>query len=339
MKPAECVDLQRLNDIDLLLIQRNAIAPWLVEPVVSACRTAKIPIVMDLDDDLLAVPEEKDPDGRYAFARSGILTLAKAATCVTVSTTTLAERLAPVTNKVVHLPNYISERLWLSPLEEVSDVPEQLAPKSGDEVRILYMGTATHREDLEIIRTPMLRLMEQHSNVRFFVIGGETPPGDWYEAISVPGNRTNYPDFVPWLRAICQTMSFGVAPLADTFFNAAKSELKYLDYAVAGLAGLYSDTVSYRQCVIESGGGLLVPNNTDDWYSALCRMVATPEITLQLCDQARNWVTGHRLLRRSLAEFDQLLLQLAPTRASRDVRHVIQLADCDADQSRVMEPI
>ncbi|HSF22827.1 MAG TPA: glycosyltransferase, partial [Blastocatellia bacterium] len=277
------------------------------DAVIAACGRKGIRIVFDLDDDLLAVPRDKDPEGTYAASRDSLIKLMRAAQCVTASTETLAKSLQNYSARVSILPNLISDRLWFGPVEPVESLPNEIAGSRDREIRIVYMGGFTHGEDLALLRAPMTELMRSNPLVRFFVIGGERQARGWYTSLPIPHDRKAYPRFVPWLRAIFAQMDFAVAPLVDDSFNSAKSDVKFLEYSAGGLAGIYSDVVSYRGIVAASGAGLLTANDEKAWFKALQVFVADRDRTSRIGRMARSWVQEHKTLRTGLDEFDAML--------------------------------
>ncbi len=126
-----------------------------------------------------------------------------------------------------------------------------------------YMGTMTHREDLEMIREPFLRARERllrDCGIRLILqlIGGigEDKSTPWYERLEVPKGHAPYPRFVRWLRRTA-AWDFGLAPLVAHPFNEAKSALKFLEYAALGVPGIFSRVGEYPQVIEDRRTGLL----------------------------------------------------------------------------------
>ena len=93
----------------------------------------------------------------------------------------------------------------------------------------------------------------------------------------------SYPGFVNWL--IQQPgWDIGIAPLAGSAFNAAKSAIKAMDYAALGLAVLASDVPAYRGALSPNS---LVPNTETAWYGALSRLVRDPAHRYHMAAGAR----------------------------------------------------
>lgn len=179
------------------------------------------------------------------------------ADAVTVTTPALAAMYRP---DAVILPNlmpdhfYGRERLdsteicWPASLpshpndaEEVVGVLDRVSRDTGAKVRLIGEGE---------LAEPLL--------TRAF--GLSTPP-ILQEFVSMQ----DWPVFL-------STLGVGIAPLAETKFNAAKSWLKPLELMVAGVPWVGSDRVEYRRLRDECGVGTVVRRQSD-WYRALKRLV------------------------------------------------------------------
>lgn len=254
---------------DLIVTQRHAIPTMRQADALAAhARRTGATLVYDLDDDLLDIP----PDHPEATALTGKSALVRhmigVAGIVRTSTQTLADRLLPLARKLAVAPNALDERIWLPPLPAV-------APAIGP-VRLLYMGTATHDADFALI-LPALRELHGmfEGQVQVDLIGGVSRleiPG-WIRRLTPPMTAArSYAGFVHWIRH-AGPWDVGLAPLADSPFNAAKSPIKTLDYAALGLAVLASGVPAYRGSLADGHGGQLVENTDQAWYAALSRMV------------------------------------------------------------------
>ena len=67
-------------------------------------------------------------------------------------------------------------------------------------------------------------------------------------------------------------LGIGIAPLADTRFNAAKSWLKPLEYAALGIPSVVSDRREYRRLNAKTGIGVIA-SRPRDWYRQISRLI------------------------------------------------------------------
>jgi glycosyltransferase involved in cell wall biosynthesis len=270
---------------DILVTQRHAIPDIATADALARhCRACGMALAYDLDDDLLHVPpghaDARALRGQAALVRQ----LLARADAVLVSTPALAARLAPMRDDARVVPNGIDERLWLAD-------GDALRTRRQGPVRILFMGTATHGRDFALVAPALARLQETFgARVSCDMIGVTTrddvPP--WINRLW-PGGVAgqSYPGFVNW---ITQTAPWdiGIAPLADTVFNRAKSALKTLDYAALGTAILASDVAPFRGSLADGRGGRLVTNTEAAWTDALDRLIRHPRLRRDLAVGART---------------------------------------------------
>lgn len=305
LQPAALLDLVRRGAIDGAILQRNAIPRPMVAPLRAAFAESGIPFVIDLDDDLLDVPEDKDPQGTYADYAPFLLQLIEQASMVTVSTQPLQEKMRAINPEVVVLPNLLSDRLWRPPL------PEHTVDNM---VRALYMGTVTHGDDLALLLPAVEEIQSRHPEFRLSLIGISktypTPLPACVEMIEIPKDRKNYPSFVPWLREQSARFDFAVAPLKETAFNANKSALKILDYAGLGLPVLVSDTVVYRDLARRAPHVQPVANETRSWVAALSQRITAGPANRADGAELRAWVLEHGTLAPSLGAYDAMMRKL-----------------------------
>jgi GT2 family glycosyltransferase len=255
------------SEADLILVQRNAVRDIeMAERIVDSCRRRGARLLFEIDDDLFHLPEEHPESQAYAEQLQGAGRLARAADVVLVSTGTLARQMQAFNAAIVVLPNYLDDRLWRPPAASGQFPP-------GD-IRILYMGTSSHRQDLEFLVRAVQNLGPKYRDrIRLDVVGvadGASGAGS-FRTIPVPPNiALSYPRFVAWIRAQ-NRWHWGVAPLLDTCFNRSKSALKFLEYAALGIPSICSDVPAYHDTVRHEETGLLISNDPDCWRDALER--------------------------------------------------------------------
>ncbi len=259
------------------------------------------PFVFDLDDNLVELPPDHPDSARLLPKAETVTVLLAGADRVHVSTPHLAERLLPFVRggigRIEVVPNGLDERLWLSGLPDggafFDDALAEAGVVSGP-VRILYMGTATHGADLDLVLPALARLHETFGErIAIEVVGivGAGALPSFIRRVEVPRRAgLSYPAFVAWLtdRQRRQPWSIGIAPLADTPFNRCKSAIKMLDYAALGLATVVSDMPAYRGAAYDDfaqpldvedvvAGGYLAAD-AGQWFHAVARLVRRADL-------------------------------------------------------------
>jgi glycosyltransferase involved in cell wall biosynthesis len=332
LRPDDLQPALEAGRLDLVLVQRNALPDRLIGPALSAMKAADVPLVLELDDNLLSAGPAVDGDGFHRLRRAGLERLLLEAELLICSTPELGRALRTDWQAQRILPNGLSPRLWHAPLPAMPDAGPLGASAPG-EVRVLFAGTATHRRDIAMLEPAFRVARGVHPGLRLIVAGAFDRSSDWFDAIPVPDESRDYPAYVTWLRGLSAHVDFGIAPLEASEFNAAKSGLKFLEYAGCGLTGLFSDADPYRRLVEASGTGRCVANDTSAWAEALIAAATRVEAMRGEGETARGWAHANGML--DLTALDGLLGDFARERTRRVP--VLAIA-ADAPGVRVLRP-
>ena len=306
---------EAIPDCDLVVVKRHTLWPYERQldgfvRVLSRCRQRGVPVVYELDDNLLDLrrdaPWETYPGDSL---RAVVAFLTRQADGVIVSTQALAERLLGLRGGALVVPNALDERLFGS-------APESREP--GSSVTIGYMGTLTHEADLRMVLAPLRALLRRHAGrVRLELVGGAVGRrmASLFEGLPFrmrePGNEDPYPRFVPWMRQHLR-WDAAIAPLVDDAFTNGKSDLKYLDYGALGIPGVFSDVGPYRATVRHRENGLLAANEPEAWADALEEIVSDEALRTRLREAAKADVHGSRMLRTNATRWKDAIETIVP---------------------------
>ncbi len=289
-QPVDAVIVDRLW---LPEIRRGHDAMSLARALVVEAHDSGARFIYALDDNLL----EMHGPGASASPQAQVVDYwLCAADGVIVTTEPLRERLAPLNPRVVVVPNALDERL----------LPGAIRPgPAGERLVIGYMGTFTHDEDLLLIVPALREVCARHEGRVEVHLVGVVGRHDTLEALEGLPVRVvapwpeegEYPLFMVWLTHRLH-WDIALAPLADTPFNACKSDLKHLDYSAMGAAGVYSDVPAYAETVRHGQTGWLAPNDTDAWVEALETLIAQPALRHEMARAAAGYLYGERVLSR-----------------------------------------
>lgn len=230
-------------------------------------------IVVDCDD-YLDISE--DNPHRIEHELSNAVEIIKItlgiADLVTTTTEKLAAYLRQFNSKVVVLPNYIDVGLW--------DLPK-LDNKSKD-VRIGWAGSITHIKDLEYIKEPLTKICKEFDNIRLVFVGDKRI-GDMFPGCKVE-NMLGVP-FEVWPSKLHSLrLDIGIAPLANNTFNQYKSNIKWQEYAIAKIPGVFSKIVYWRKGFDGHFG--LMAESKDEWYAHLRNLVVSESLRREIADKA-----------------------------------------------------
>ncbi len=253
----------RLQECDICIVQRIAVrqddeADFLL----ARLEQLGIPLYVDTDDAFFFHEQHKADD-------AVLQRLMHAARETWFSTRALEALYAEVPGTKRVLRNTLDPRFWRNYRKPVGTAFD------AEAVRFLYMGTATHDGDFQEALPGLKRLAEEMpGKFDLTIIGAvRTPPREnWIRTLSPPADKGSYPHFVRWLVENCR-FDVGIAPLAESAFNHAKSDIKVLDYGALGLLPLVSDCPAYRHPIEE---GVAIGCKGDDWFDKAAEIVRNP---------------------------------------------------------------
>lgn len=280
------------SEADMVIIQRDAlgldlkvISTWLLN-----WRAAGKKFIYEFDDDLLDIDGLKirlggKKTGEVKQLTSVVKWLISAADAVITSTPNLYHFASEYNESVFLVPNYIDSELWgLTSKENLFGDKDD----KSDVVKIGYIGTPTHDNDLEVVKEAIKRIKREYGKkVDIEIIGAFQKSLDnpmFGKAVALPKDTT-YPEFVKWLKKRVD-WDIAIAPLAENRFNQSKSHLKFLEYSALGLPVICSNVDSYSSIVVNGKNGLLVENNTNAWLDAIKTLVDDSLLRKKYVDSA-----------------------------------------------------
>ena len=272
--PGHAVVTDMLPQADLVLMQRYFPCPQTAQVLETIFASGK-PVLYDTDDDFAAIGPDHPFHDRIAHILPHIRRTLRQATLVTTSTPVLAAALSQDASRIVTLPNLLPEALWAS-----------APPPSRPVVAVGLAATATHRTDFAPLEPALSQLAQRLAGkARFAFYGCPPTPGMFPEASLIPF-APDYPTYAGKLPRL--GWGIGLAPLADTAFNRAKSPIKWMEYAMSGICGIFADLPPYQGVVVHEETGLLVGPEPQAWTDALSRLAGDPALRRRLAVQAHE---------------------------------------------------
>lgn len=271
---------------DVCIVQRAAL-PSLeaVDALIGRLGALGAALVVDVDDAFVAMDDH--PEAALYRPLNAVIERAIAASAETwFSTPELARLYGHVAHRHAIMPNMLDPRIWR---DWRHARPE---PFARNAVRMLYMGTNTHGPDFALIRPALDRLAAERPGQFELTLIGVSPDienATWLYRQSPPAEMIPYARFVRWLRAQ-GPYDVGLAPLADTVFNRAKSDIKLLDYSALGVLPVVQDCPAYR---IDPGADAIALHATD-WFETLRGILDDRDAARARAAGAQPWLWQSR---------------------------------------------
>jgi glycosyltransferase involved in cell wall biosynthesis len=283
MDGGHVVSVRIPDDADVIVFQR--VTHRFLAEAIPLIRSSGRAVVVDMDDDLTCIHPANPafhkihPTGPNALhSWQNTLTACDAATLVTTSTDALVDRYARRASGFV-LRNAVPAR-YLRVEHEDSDV-------------VGWAGSVhSHPTDLQVMGSAVAQLLQVgHA---FKLVG---PTSGVHTALGISQrfeleSTGIIKDLMEWPSGV-STLGIGVAPLAESKFNAAKSWLKPLEYAAVGVPCVVSPRVEYTR-LARLGVGW-VARDPREWRKKLQILIKSRAMRLELSDRGRKVAEEHTI--------------------------------------------
>ncbi len=158
-------------------------------------------------------------------------------------------------------------------------------------------------------RPGLLRLLRARPGARLRIVGELRLPEDF---ATVAAQVETLPP-VPYARymALLAESTIAIAPLENTLFNDAKSNIKFLEAAILGVPAVCSPRAHFTD-VIEHGANGLLAEGEDAWFAALASLADDAGLRTRLGAAARQTALDRYAPEAVAARQVAPLLQAAP---------------------------
>jgi GT2 family glycosyltransferase len=199
-----------------------------------------------------------------------------------VATEPLREAYRKLIEDIVVVPNYLESGRW-----------EGLQParRAGPRPRVGWAGSVSHGGDLALLQKVMQELVNEADFVLFGMCPNALRPYVHEFHPAVPFDA--YPAKLASLG-----LDLAIAPLEMNAFNAAKSNLRILEYGVLGWPVVCTDIDPYRGTPVRC-----VKNEPGEWITAIREHLHDPDASRQAGVRLRRWVLDRWMLEDHLDEW------------------------------------
>lgn len=282
----------RWADVVVLIRADSAVALRIAK----TARTAGKYCIYVLDDDLLNVPESLAASSRHYQnhkTAETIRAVMNECQCFLSPSAVLLEKYGKAFAR--------SEKIEEPALAGSSPISHPEAP-----VRIGFAGSVDRAQDIDNMLTEALvRILDQYGKRVEIVFFGALPT----LANDSRVRHIHYQDSYDAYRKTMESLQWdiGLAPMPDTAFHSFKHYNKYIEYAGYGIAGIYSDVIPYRFAVRNEDNGLLVSNDPESWYAALCRLIEDQALREGIRQRAYNDAKDRFSLEKTAKIWEQVV--------------------------------
>lgn len=275
-------------EADVVVFQRVT-HRWIAEAV-PILRRRGVAVVIDIDDDLNSV-HPRNPawasmhprnagkrlsggGGIHRHSWAYLNQACREATLVTVSTPALLDVYARHGRGHV-LYNYLPDMYY--------GVPHHDSDLLGWPASL-----HSHPDDPSAVGGAVARLVSEGTG--FITVGDPKGAGEAFGLAADP--RGSAVEMLRWPGAVAE-LGVGIAPLADTKFNRAKSWLKPLEMSALGVPWVASPRAEYTR-LHKLGAGALA-DTPRRWHKELSRLLASPSLRAERAEEGRKLAETMRI--------------------------------------------
>jgi len=300
----------RPADYDLIAAQRT-LHPMVsindAESFIASLKRSGIRLVVDLDDNLLDC--HPDPGTERSLAQQRVKTrlLLRAADCVIVSTCRLGQRVARLNQNIAVSENALPES-WLT---------RPPAARNGNQVVIGCYGTFTHQRDFMAVAAGIqaaLRRLAREARIELCGLSTDPRIVKLFEDTCQIRVLRPIPDYFSFFHFMRNEANWdiGLAPLNRGPFQDSKSDIKFLELAAFGCAGIYSDAPAYAS-VQDRHTGIICADSPSQWAAAISELVQDATLRGEIRERARAKVEGERTMAKAAARICTILAKALDT--------------------------
>lgn len=303
MRHDDSTSIMGWNVVVLKLLMRRE-TPHQVEQA----RKAGQVVVVDVDDFYAGLTPDNqawratDPSHNPERNREHYERVIEAADVVTVSTPFLRDWYAERHPRVVMIRNGIDVGRWT-----------RIKDRAGWQPRIGWVGGIPWRSgDLETMRDWLPEFVAEH-DLRLHHSGHLPERDTFWDKTGVPQDRVEVQEMVPILDypGLFSGFEIGLVPLTDIPFNHAKSTVKGLEYAAAGIPFIAYPTPEYQR-LADMGVGRLA-STPEEWVKHLTDLL-DPAVRKREAARQRALVSDEHHMRERGKEWHALLQSLVTAR-------------------------
>lgn len=158
---------------------------------------------------------------------------------------------------------------------------------ADDGIKIGYFsGSISHNENFELIKPAIKEVLDNYPTVELHIVGHLDIPQDMKQYTQ----RIVVHEYVDWkaLPQLISQVDINLAPLVDSVFNQAKSEIKWIEAALVKVPTIASHIGAFADTVIDGQTGLLAKDS--EWKEKLESLILSADLRRELAENAYAFV-------------------------------------------------
>ncbi|GBR46177.1 glycosyltransferase [Neokomagataea tanensis NBRC 106556] len=214
----------------------------------------------------------------------------------------------------------IENALDLDTLNIVQNLPQKGVREDHEAVWVCYgSGTNTHDADFRQAEQGLLAAMEQDERLCLRVVG-PVQISQSFERFGARVERLPMRPYAEYLK-ILSWSDISIAPLQETLFNDCKSNIKFVEASIVGVASICSPRGPFCSVMVSGENGVLAATD-EDWRQAFLRLTTDRGFRSVLAQKAKRDVLA-RYHPDEVAQHQVLPLYGAPVVSERQALRVL----------------
>lgn len=152
-----------------------------------------------------------------------------------------------------------------------------------------FSGSITHNENFQLIQSDIVKILKEFPQVDLHLVGYLDLP----EELQRFDHQVKRHEFVSWekLPALIAEVDINLAPLVNTVFNRAKSEIKWIEAGLVKVPTVASNIGAFKEMIQNEESGVLVDDG--DWYEVLVQLIQNSNLRETIAKNAYEFILAN----------------------------------------------
>ncbi len=176
-------------------------------------------------------------------------------------------------------------------VEQQKQKNQVISKRYDNKIKIIYgSGSTTHNIDFLEAAPALAKILRQYPNVIFRIVGYLDLP-EYFDDLSNQIERIGFCSYTEYFAYLAES-DISIAPLEDFIFNDAKSNIKYIEASITGVASICSPRKEFV-AAIEHGKNGLLADTEQEWFNAFDLLINDVELRNKMAQAAYRSVNQY----------------------------------------------